>query len=98
MQSVDMEPNAEEKLEKLEQDFDKPFSPPSEVRERLPKDHPSLDMNIDEHEWYDEGAAGAAEVSPPWKKNILGYNPKKIIQKVAGSGQKLAKKIKGNKK
>lgn len=80
MQSLDMKPNTEEKLERLRQDFDKPFSPPLEMRELLPRDHPSLDTGIDAHEWYDEGAAGAAEIILPARRSILKYHPPKILK------------------
>ncbi len=89
MQSVDIEPNEEEKLEKLEQDYDKPFSPPASIEdsERLPKNHPALDTGIDAHEWYDEGRSGAGEVSDAPKRAILSYIPR-IIKK---NGQRLRK-------
>jgi len=62
MQSVDIEAGEEEKLEKLEQDFNKPFSSPDGIVDHIPKDHPSLDSGIDPQEWYDEGRSGAAEI------------------------------------
>ncbi len=89
MQSLDIEPNAEEKLEKLDQDFDKPFSPPLEIRERLPKDHPSLDTGIDAHEWYDEGASGAAETVLPGKRIILKYHPKVLLRAAVGRSRRI---------
>lgn len=78
MQSVDIEPNEEEKLEKLDQDYDRPFSPPASIedREQLPKNHPALDTGIDSHEWYDEGRSGAAEILNAPKRIILRYVPK----------------------
>jgi hypothetical protein len=62
-ESVDEEPDKEEKEEKLPEDNSKPFSPPSDVKGqgRLPKDHPNLDTDIDEDEWYGEGGNAAAE-------------------------------------
>lgn len=79
MQSLDIEPNDEEKLEKLQQDFDKPFSPPTDIEEGIPKDYPSLDTNIDEHEWYDVGATIASESEMSKNPEVLGYNhPKRI--------------------
>lgn len=60
MISVDIEPNKEEKLEKLSQDFEKPFCPPRDVREIVSKDYPTLDTGIDVHEWYDSGATIAS--------------------------------------
>ncbi|MBI2009478.1 hypothetical protein HYS84_03700 [Candidatus Saccharibacteria bacterium] len=94
MQSVDIEPNKEEKLEKLEQDWDKPFSPPAlvEERERLPKNHPALDTGIDAHEWYDEGRAGAAEIPDTPKRVILGYIPR-VIKKNSQKLRKIMKSV-----
>ena len=61
MQSLDEEANQEEKLEKLDQDYDKPFSPPSDIRGqgRMPKNHPQKDTDTDETEWYDSGINSA---------------------------------------
>lgn len=61
-ESVDEEPNKEEKLEKLSEDHAKPFSPPPDIKgqDRLPKDHPDLDTDVDEDEWYGEGSNAAA--------------------------------------
>lgn len=56
MQSLDQEPNTEEKLEKLEQDFERPFSPPSDVKSNIPRDYPTLDDGVDVDEWYNSGA------------------------------------------
>lgn len=63
MQSLDDNPNEEEKLEKLDQDFDKPFSPPSDIKGqgRLARDHPDLDTDVDEDEWYDKGVNAASD-------------------------------------
>lgn len=62
MESLDEEANQEEKQEKLEQDFDKPFSPPADVKGqgRLSKNHPDKDTGTDEDEWYDSGINAAA--------------------------------------
>lgn len=73
MQSLDIEPNAEERLEKLEQDYDKPFSPPLDIKERISKDYPSLDTGIDEHEWYDVGATIASAADIIKNKVVLKY-------------------------
>lgn len=73
MQSVDIEPNNEEKWEKLAQDFERPFSPPLDVKEVIPSDYPSLDSGIDAHEWYDEGRSGAAESDIVKSRTVLGY-------------------------
>lgn len=61
MQSLDDQANEEEKLEKLDQDHDKPFSPPSDIRGqgRMARDHPDKD-DTDEDEWYHMGENAAA--------------------------------------
>lgn len=82
MQSLDMEPNKEEKLEKLDQDYDKPFSPPADIRELISKDYPSLDTGVDEHEWYDAGATVASVTDIIKNKTVLKYlRPKKLLRK-----------------
>lgn len=87
MQSVDIEPNKEERLEKLEQDFEKPFSPPVDIKELIPKDYPSLDTNVDEHEWYDVGATIASGADIIWNKVVLKYRrPSKVRRKRFNNG------------
>jgi hypothetical protein len=73
--SLDEEASDEEKLEKEDQDFSKPFSPPEGVQDTIPKDYPELDTNMDSQEWYDEGRSGAAGVSDPGNQGVLGYSP-----------------------
>jgi len=62
MQSLDDQASDEEKQEKLEQDFDKPFSPPDDVagQGRMARDDPAKDTGMDEDEWYEEGENAAA--------------------------------------
>ena len=62
MQSLDDQANDEEKQEKLDQDFDKPFSPPSDIsgQGRMARDDPAKDTGMDEDEWYNEGENAAA--------------------------------------
>lgn len=74
MRSVDIEPNKEEKLEKLSQDFEKPFSPPYDVKEIIPKDYPLLDTDVDEHEWYNSGATIASAADIIKGKFVLKYH------------------------
>lgn len=73
--SLDEETNDEEKLEKEDQDYDTPFSPPDGVQDTIPKDHPELDTNADIQQWYDEGRSAAAGVSDPGSQGVLGYTP-----------------------
>jgi len=67
-------PNDEERLEELPEDNETPFAPADPtlddtaeepVGERLDDTHPSTDTNIQQEELYEEGVAGAAEVSEP---------------------------------
>jgi hypothetical protein len=60
MQSLDLGTNAEENLEKLPQDFGRPFSQPYDTLGDVPLDHPSLDIDADAQEWYDEGRDGVS--------------------------------------
>ena len=73
--SVDEEANDEEKQEKEDQDYDTPFSPPDGTLDRIPKDHPEIDTNMDSQQWYDEGRSGAAGVTDPGSHGVLGYTP-----------------------
>jgi len=60
--ALDSNPNDEEKQEKLDQDFETPFSEPTDIpgQGAVPLDHPSLDTDVDEDERYSEGRASAA--------------------------------------
>ena len=64
MQSLDDQANEEEKLEKLDQDQDKPFLEPTDIKGqgRTARDHPETDTNIDEDEWYSEGRNSATDM------------------------------------
>lgn len=79
MQSVDQEPNAEEKLEKLEQDFENPFSPPTDVKSKIPKDYPTLDDGVDADEWYNSGGkiASGADINETKPAVIKYKKPRK---------------------
>ncbi|HJQ08673.1 MAG TPA: hypothetical protein VJ836_04305 [Candidatus Saccharimonadales bacterium] len=65
--ALNQQPNDEEKQEKLANDFDPPFSPPADVprQGRVPSNHPVLDTDTDEDEWYDEGRSSAAGTDRP---------------------------------
>ena len=75
MYSLDEETNEEENLEKEDQDYSTPASPPDGVQTSLPKDHPTLDTDADIDEWYDAGRDAAAGVEDPGDRGIKGYNP-----------------------
>jgi hypothetical protein len=62
MQSLDDNLSDEEKEEKLDQDFEHPFSEPTDTpgQGTIARDDPSLDTDIDEDEWYSEGRAAAS--------------------------------------
>ncbi len=44
---------------------DDPAAPADDQGSNIAPDHPATDSNIDPHEAYDEGIAGAAEVNEP---------------------------------
>ncbi len=62
MISLDENPNEEEKEEKLDEDYDRPAAPPSDIPRQgaLPRDDPAYDTDVDEDEWYSEGGPSAA--------------------------------------
>jgi len=76
------EPNPEEQQEGLPQDYQTPFSPPSDTDDAnkgaqttYPSD-PATDTGIQEEEIYDEGPYGASELpGPNQPNNVAGYNP-----------------------
>jgi hypothetical protein len=70
-----IEPNDEEKQEKLPNDFSTPFSPPSGIQDNSDDTHPEADTNVDEQERYDEGIAGASGVDDPGNRGVTGYTP-----------------------
>ena len=49
----------------LQQDYDTPAAPPDETDtdDALPKDHPELDTDLDQHDVYDEGYTDASGVN-----------------------------------
>jgi len=73
--SLDEDADDEEKLEKEDQDYDTPFSPPDGIADNIPLDHPEIDTNVDIQEWYDEGRSGASGITDPGNEGILGYTP-----------------------
>lgn len=79
MPPVDPDPNEEEKLEKLDQDYTKPFSLPDDVTSDVTDDNQLADTNVDAHELYDEGLEGAteADLDDQRKNSITGYTPPK---------------------
>ena len=73
-----MEPDDEEKKEKLDQDFDTPFSLPYDAKGKLPIDHPATDDQMDSDELYDQGlsATAGADQSEPANSAVVSYNPR----------------------
>lgn len=51
--------------QKLPQDNNTPFSPPSGIQDRIDDTHQQTDVNIDEHEHYDAGIEEAADIDLP---------------------------------
>ena len=84
------EPNEEEQLEQLPDDYDTPFSAPYEakdviagpdgewyVTDKLGATHPATDSGLQLEELYDEGLSGAAEASEPNGDDmVVGYSPR----------------------
>lgn len=60
-----VEPNSEEKREKLDEDFETPFSPPLDMPRGIPVDYPTKDTDMDEMEWYNDGDAAATSTEFP---------------------------------
>jgi hypothetical protein len=78
------EPSAEERKEKLDQDYDTPFRPADDTNDAgaLDDTHQVTDTNLDPHEQYEEGVSGAAEASEPNANSaVLGYDPSKDQRK-----------------
>lgn len=46
---------------RLPQDYEPPASPPSDIKERLPRDYPETDSNLEISEVYDEGVSNATD-------------------------------------
>lgn len=65
MQTDYIEPNKEEKEEKLPEDYETPFSPPQDMPNNVPKDYPTKDTDMDETEWYQNGGAVASSTEFP---------------------------------
>lgn len=75
----DYDDQKDEPTRRQDQDFDTPFSPPSDARQKLPIDHPSKDDSVDEHEAYDEGEDDAALDNPPGGEPGSGSRPRKLF-------------------
>lgn len=73
-----MEPNDEEKLEKLDQDYDTPYSLPFDSTGKIAKDHPTTDDQMDSDELYNAGLSVTAGVdeSEADKTDVVSYKPK----------------------
>lgn len=61
--------------QELSEDNAPPAAPPSGVQDRIDDTHPSTDANIDEHERYDEGIEGAANIDLPGNSADEGSQP-----------------------
>ena len=71
------EPTEEERQEELPEDNQTPFQPadPTDSNDHLDDTHPQTDTNIQKEELYDEGVAGAAEVSEPSDSAVVDFTP-----------------------
>ena len=61
--------------QQLADDYGTPFTPPEDAEDEEYEGHQATDGEIDSHELYDEGLAGAAEQSRPEDPVVLKYTP-----------------------
>lgn len=66
--------NDEDKSQQLPQDNSTPFSAPSGTPDDVDDTHPQADINVDDHEHYDEGISGAIEVGAYRSRGIIDYD------------------------
>lgn len=77
---TDYNDKPDEPTKRLDQDFDTPFSDPSDVKKRMPPDYPSKDSLPDMQEKYDEGEDDASTDDNPYgKKGASGEGPHKVF-------------------
>jgi hypothetical protein len=79
VRDTDYDDQKDEPTKPQEQDFDPPFSPPSDSKRRLPPDHPLSDDPPDSHEVYDEGPDDAANDVDPSGEHGAGPRPRKLF-------------------
>ena len=60
---------------RLPEDNDRPFAPPSDPDDSQYAQHQSTDDDLDETELYNEGIAGAAEQERPDNGAVNSYDP-----------------------
>jgi hypothetical protein len=74
------EDSPEERLEKLPEDHDRPFSMPDDVKSTVGDDNEMFDsMDVDPHQAYDEGKSNAAEVNDPGDRGVKAYKPRDYV-------------------
>ena len=61
--------------QQLTDDYGTPFTPPEDAEDEEYEGNQATDGDIDSHELYDEGAAGAAEKNNPEDQVVLKYHP-----------------------
>lgn len=66
--------NDEDRSQQLPQDGLSPFSEPDDVLDNVDDTHPQADINVDDHEEYDEGIEGAIEVGAYRSRGIIDYD------------------------
>lgn len=75
----DYDDQRDEPTKKQPQDFDTPFSPPSDAKQRMPKDYPTTDSDVDQHELYDEGPDDASNDNPPEGERGAGPSARRVF-------------------
>lgn len=76
---TDYDDKKDEPTRPLDQDYDPPFSQPSDAKQRMPLDHPSKDDPADLHEEYDEGSDDASLDNKPGGEPGAGPRPHKVF-------------------
>lgn len=79
MKDRDYDDKKDEPTKRLDQDYDTPFSEPSDARHRLPADYPTKDSQVDKQEAYDVGEDAASTANDPHGERPAGDRPRKAF-------------------
>lgn len=79
VKDTDYDDQKDEPTRRLDQDYDTPFSKPSDAKQKLPVDHPAKDDPADLQEVYDEGEDDAALDNKPGGEPGSGPHARKLF-------------------
>ncbi len=79
IQDRDYDDKRDEPTKRLDQDYETPFSEPSDAKTRLPHDYPTKDSEVDQHELYDEGEDAASTDNDPHGERGNGEKPHRVF-------------------